>query len=208
MINFEFQDQVKGTIGKPEALEALFARYAAMQHGKPAQMLNYISSHDTELFDRSHLIEAGTALLLASGAVQVYYGDETARPPGFAPSSDPQQATRSDMNWDHVDEAVLRHWRALGSFRARHVAIAHGVHARLAASPYVFSRVDGSGANDDRVVVALDVPAGASIPVAPVFADGQAVRDAYTGVRYVVRGGAVVVANPGRAVLLERVAPR
>ncbi len=208
MINFEFQDQVKGTIGKPEALEALFARHAAMQHGKPAQMLNYISSHDTELFDRSHLIEAGTALLLAPGAAQVYYGDETARPPGVTPKTDPQQATRSDMNWDHVDEAVLRHWRALGSFRARHVAIAHGVHARLAASPYVFSRVDGPGANDDRVVVALDVPAGASIPVAPVFADGTALRDAYTGTAHVVRGGAVVVAGAGRAVLLERIAPR
>jgi alpha-amylase len=221
MINFEFQDQVKGAIGKPEALEALFARYAAMQHGKPAQMLNYISSHDTELFDRSHLIEAGTALLLAPGAVQVYYGDETARPPGFAPSSDPQQATRSDMNWDHIDDAVLRHWRALGSFRARHVAIAHGVHARLAASPYVFSRVersetggkaprgiDGPGTNDDRVVVALDVPAGASIPVAPVFPDGTALRDGATGTTYVVRGGAVVVAGGGRAVLLERIASR
>jgi alpha-amylase len=208
MINFEFQDKVKGTIGKPEALDALFASYAALQHGKPAQMLNYISSHDTELFDRSHLIEAGTALLLAPGAAQVYYGDETARPAGFAPSSDPQQATRSDMNWDHIDEAVLRHWRALGSFRARHVAIAHGVHARLAASPYVFSRVDGPGANDDRVVVALDAPAGASIPVAPVFADGTALRDGFTGARYVVRGGAVVIAGGGRAVLLERIAPR
>jgi alpha-amylase len=211
MINFEFQDQVKATIGKPdtpERIEALFARYAALQHGKPAQMLNYVSSHDTELFDRSHLIEAGTALLLAPGAAQVYYGDETARPPGFAPSGDPQQATRSDMNWDRVDEAVLRHWRALGSFRARHVAIAHGVHARLAASPYVFSRVDGPGANDDRVVVALDVPAGASIPVAPVFADGTALRDATTGARYVVRGGAVVITGAERAVLLERIAPR
>ncbi len=211
MINFEFQDQVKGMIGKPDAperIDALFARYAALQHGKPVQMLNYLSSHDTELFDRSHLIEAGTALLLAPGAAQVYYGDETARPPGLAPSSDPQQATRSDMNWDHVDEAVLRHWRALGAFRARHVAIAHGVHARLAASPYVLSRVDGPGANDDRVVVALDAPAGASIPVAPVFADGTALRDGYTGARYVVRGGAVVIAGAGRAVLLERIAAR
>jgi alpha-amylase len=208
MINFEFQDKVKGAIGKPDALDALFASYAALQHGKPAQMLNYISSHDTELFDRGHLIEAGTALLLAPGAAQVYYGDETARTPGVAPSSDPQQATRSDMNWDHLDEAVLRHWRALGSFRARHVAIAHGVHARLAASPYVFSRSDGPGASDDRVVVALDAPAGASIPVAPVFADGAALRDGYTGTRYVVRGGAVVIAGGGRAVLLERIAPR
>jgi alpha-amylase len=110
------------------------------------------------------------------------------------------------MNWDHVDQTVLTHWRALGGFRARHVAVAHGVHARLSASPYVFSRVDPAP-NDDRVVVALDVPAGAALPVAPVFADGQALRDAYSGAAYVARGGVVTVAAASRAVLLERVAP-
>lgn len=202
MINFEFQGKVAAAIARPAELDALFANYAAMQHGKPAQMLNYISSHDTELFDRAHLVEAGTALLLAPGGVQVYYGDETARPPGIAPAGDPQQATRSDMNWDHIDQAVLSHWRALGSFRARHVAVARGVHARLATAPYTFSRVDG----DDRVVVALDVPAGASIRVAPVFAEGAAVRDGYTGAAYVVHQGAVAIPAATRAVLLERVA--
>jgi len=203
MINFEFQARVAGAIGAPgfDALDAVFADYAALQHGRPAQMLNYLSSHDTELFNRGRLIEAGTALLLAPGAVQIYYGDETARPPGFAPPGDPQQATRSDMNWDRVDPAVLAHWRALGSFRARHVAIARGVHARLAAAPYTFSRIDG----DDRVVIALGVAAGAAVRVAPVFADGEPVRDAVTGAGYVVRGGAVAIGAAGRAVLLERV---
>jgi len=207
MINFEFQDKVTAVVtGGTAALDALFTDYAALQRGKPAQMLNYVSSHDTELFDRDHLLEAGTALLLAPGAAQIYYGDETARPPGIAPAGDKQQATRSDMNWDHVDQTVLTHWRALGSFRARHVAVARGVHARLSANPYVFSRVDPAP-NDDRVVVALDVAAGAALPVAPVFADGQALRDAYTGTAYVARGGVVTVAAASRAVLLERVAP-
>ena len=104
------------------------------------------------------------------------------------------------MPWDHIDEAVLAHWRALGSFRARHVALAHGVHARLATAPYVFSRIDG----DDRVVVALGVPAGATLPLGAVFADGQTVRDAYAGTRYVVHGGALTVAAASRIVLLER----
>jgi alpha-amylase len=207
MINFEFQDRVKAVVtGGTAALDALFTDHAALQRGKPAQMLNYVSSHDTELFDRDHLLEAGTALLLAPGAAQIYYGDETARPPGIAPAGDRQQATRSDMNWDHVDQVVLSHWRALGSFRARHVAVAHGAHARLSATPYVFSRVDPAP-NDDRVVVAVDVPAGAALPVAPVFADGQALRDAYTGTAYVARGGKITVAAASRAVLLERVAP-
>ena len=205
MINFEFQKRAAQAVtGGPAELETMFAEYAALQHGRPAQMLSYVSSHDTELFDRAHLIEAGTALLLAPGGVQIFYGDETARPPGIAPATDRPQATRSDMNWDHVDEAVLAHWRALGSFRARHVALARGVHTRLgAARPYVFSRVDAE--HDDRVIVALDVPAGAALPLAPVFSDGQALRDAYSGDAYVVHGGSVTIATARRVVLLERV---
>jgi alpha-amylase len=146
-------------------------------------------------------MEAGTALLLAPGGVQIYYGDETARPPGIAPATDRQQATRSDMNWEAIDQPVLAYWRALGSFRARHVAIAHGEHARLATAPYVFSRIDG----DDRVVVALDVPAGATIPLGSAFSEGQALRDAYTGTAYVAHGGKLTIAAASRIVLLERV---
>ena len=71
----------------------------------------------------------------------------------------------------------------------------------------MFSRVDTEPAGrDDRVVVALDVPAGATLPVAPVFADGQALRDARDGTAYVVRGGSVTIAHASRVVLLERVA--
>jgi alpha-amylase len=201
MINFEFQRRAA------EAdLDALFTEYAALQHGKPAHMLNYISSHDTQLFERAKLRRGGTALLLAPGGVQIYYGDETARPPGIAPGTDPQQATRSDMNWDRPDQAVLSHWRALGAFRARHVAIAHGAHARLAQRPYTFSRVDAE--RDDRVVVALDVPAGAAIPLGGVFRDGEALRDAYSGAVYVAqRGGNITIPAAAEVVLLERTAP-
>jgi alpha-amylase len=211
MINFELQSRAAAAAGKPAELEALFAEYAALQHGKPAQMLSYLSSHDTLLFDRARLVDGGTALLLAPGGVQIFYGDEVARPPGIAPGGDPQQATRSDMPWDRVDEAVLAHWRLLGSFRARHVAIARGAHARLATAPYAFSRIapiDGpiDAGGDDRVVIALDVPAGASIPVAGVFPDGQPLRDAYSGVDVVARGGAVTIAKASRVVLLERLA--
>jgi alpha-amylase len=197
MINFEFQARATAN-----DLDPLFTEYAALQHGKPAHMLNYLSSHDTALFDRTRLRHAANALLLAPGGAQIYYGDETARPPGIAPTSDPQQATRSDMNWDKLDRAVLAHFRALGAFRARHVAIARGVHARLAQRPYVFSRVDAE--RDDKVVVALDVPAGAAIPLGGVFRDGEAVRDAYTGAAYVVQRGAVTARAASPALLLER----
>jgi alpha-amylase len=207
MINFEFQHRAEAAAGDPGALDALFTEYAKLAHGRPAGMLSYLSSHDTRLFDRARLIDGGTALLLAPGGVQVFYGDETARPPGSAPAGDPQQATRSDMDWDRVDPAVLAHWRALGSFRARHVALARGAHARLSAAPYAFSRIDVGPGRDDRVVVALDVAAGARLPLGSVFGEGQPLRDAYTGAAYTVHAGAVTIARPGRVVLLERVAP-
>jgi alpha-amylase len=106
------------------------------------------------------------------------------------------------MPWDHVDEAVLAHWRALGRFRARHVAIARGVHRHLADRPYAFSRIDVA----DRVVVAVDVPAGAAIPLGAAFADGDALRDAYTGAAYIAHGGAITALRASRVVLLERAA--
>jgi len=212
MINFEFQGRVAAllpalTAGQPAALDPLFADYAAQMQGRPAHALSYLSSHDTELFDRAHLIEAGTALLLAPGGVQIFYGDEVARPPGIAPRTDAAQATRSDMPWDHVDEAVLAHWRALGKFRARHVAIAHGAHTRLATAPYAFSRTETAGdatGPSDRVVVAIDVAAGAAIPVGAAFAEAEPLRDAYTGAAYTVRAGQVTAVRDSRLVLLER----
>jgi len=197
MINFEFQHE-EGQFGKPEKL---FRTYAQPQAGKPAFWLNYISSHDTELFDRSRLIEGGTALLLAPGGVQIFYGDETARPEGYAPRTDPQQATRSDMNWDKVDAKVLAHWRKLGTFRARHRAVATGEHKLLGEAPYTFSRAEA--ASGDRVVVALNAKGEVSLPVAGVFADGLLLRDAYTGRTTRVAGGKVVV-QADQVVLLER----
>jgi alpha-amylase len=199
MINFDFQDRASA---RPDAL---FASYARLQAGHAAQMLNYISSHDTKLFPRERLIEGGNALLLAPGGVQIYYGDETARPPGPVPGSDPQQATRSDMNWGSVDEKVLAHWRRLGAFRRRHVALARGEHERLGDGPYTFARIDR--ASGDRVVVALDVAAGATVPVGAVFEEGASLTDAYSGRRVRVESGRVRIEAAAPAVLLERASP-
>jgi alpha-amylase len=200
MINFEFQGR---DVTQPEAL---FAGYAKLQAGRAAQMLNYLSSHDTKLFARDKLIDGGNALLLAPGGVQMYYGDETARPSGPVPTSDPQQGTRSDMNWAGIDAAVLAHWRKLGTFRARHVALARGEHERLGSgAPYSFARIDR--ASGDKVVVGLNVPAGSTVPVGSVFAEGDVLNDAYSGQRVVVKAGGVVIAAAAPAVLLER-APR
>ncbi|GLH73285.1 hypothetical protein GETHLI_17870 [Geothrix limicola] len=198
MINFDFQQQ-EGDYAKPEKL---FRGYAKEQAGRPVHMLNYLSSHDTELFERERLIEGGSALLLAPGGVQIFYGDETARPLGVVPRTDPQQATRSDMNWASPDAKVLAHWRKLGRFRARHRALATGEHKQLGDAPYTFSRVEP--ASGDRVVVALGAKGAVSLPVAGVFEEGQTVLDAYTGRTAKVVGGKVAL-QAEQTVLLERV---
>jgi alpha-amylase len=201
LLNFDLQKQ-GSTFARPEAL---FASYSRLLVGQPGyNTLSYISSHDTELFDRQRLDMAGAALLLAPGGVQIFYGDESARAPGPAPTSDLQQATRSDMNWNSIDTALLAHWRKLGNFRARHVALARGVHEMLADTPYVFSRVDA--ASGDRVVVAWNVSGPQQLPVGNVFAEAERLRDAYSGQTAVVRNGRVTI-DAQRWVLLERQPP-
>jgi alpha-amylase len=200
LLNFDFQNQA---LGDPKALDVLYADYAqklaeGRAGGKVFDVLTYISSHDTRLFDRNRLIDAGSALLLVPGGVQIYYGDETARPDGPSSPGDPQQSTRSDMNWDKVDQTVLNHWRKLGQFRARHVALARGNHRKLADAPYTFGRAAGA----DRVVVVLGANGEVSVPVAGYFKDGETVRDAYSGAVAKVAAGQVRLAAAG-TVLLE-----
>lgn len=208
IINFDFQARAKALGANDWAgLDAIYAEYAtALGAGPRWNVLSYLSSHDTELFPRDRLVEGGTKLLLAPGGVQIFYGDEAARPLGPAASSDPQQGTRSSMRWDRLDEKVLAHFRALGSFRKRHVALSLGAHKKLGDAPYTFARTHGEGDQQDRVVVALGASGDVSIPVASVFADGERVRDAITGTTVTVTAGAAALKAGERGViLLERV---
>ncbi|GAA5183813.1 hypothetical protein GCM10025771_36320 [Niveibacterium umoris] len=199
LINFDFQ----GRVSSSRDLDSLFHDYAARLSGKPGyNVLSYLSSHDTRLYPRNRLIDGGTALLLAPGGVQIFYGDETARPNGPTVPSDAQQATRSDMNWNSINQTVLAHWSKLTRFRARHPALARGAHHRLATSPYVFSRViDGGG---DAIVAALGATGEVDIPVAGVFKEGAQLVDAYSGRESTVINGKVHLLGESVVLLEER----
>lgn len=198
VVNFSFQSRA----GDMNNLPALFSEYASKINSDPSfNVLSYISSHDTSLQNRSNLMNTGTALLLSPGAVQIFYGDETARPAGEIDIWD--EATRSDMNWASINQDVLTHWQKLGQFRARHRAVGAGSHRELNSAPYTFVRE----VDQDQVVVVFAPLTTATIDVSDVWADGVELVDAYSNQAYTVASGSVslVSQNAQPVFLLERV---
>ncbi len=201
LINFSMIPDAK------KGYEALFSSYSKSLAGplKGYSVLNYLSSHDDgNPFDplRMRPFETANKLLLAPGAAQIYYGDETARLLKIDGAVG-DATLRSFMNWEDLSSNAQRsgyrvgdlqyHWTRLGKFRRAHPAVGAGVHTQLQTNPYTFSRVYERGDVRDRVVVALDVPKDKATPitVAGVFNDGQTVRDYYSGKTAVVANGKV-----------------
>lgn len=148
MINFDFQDQANQALACFSSIESTYNQMAEKLQN--FNVLSYLSSHDTRLFFKDDAQQslakqqrAGSLLLLAPGAVQIFYGDESGRK--FGPTgSDPLQGTRSDMNWSELSGekgALLAHWQKVSQFRARHPAIGAGVQqSQQTANYYAFSR--------------------------------------------------------------------
>jgi alpha-amylase len=167
LINFDFQRGAKDLIVDYPRLDDTYLLYAQRVNSDPTfNVMSYVSSHDTTLFfettrkDMGLQYRVGTALMLTPGAVQVYYGDETARAAGPSDPADVLQGTRSDMNWDAYDPALLAHWQKLGQFRERHRAVGAGAHRRLTLGEdhYAFARTYEAGDVRDSVVVVLKNP--------------------------------------------------
>lgn len=201
MISFSLRSDAR------QPYERIFSDYSKILQGemKGYSVLNYISSHDdSSPFDplRERPFESANKLLLAPGAAQIYYGDETARILRVE-GAEGDATLRSFMNWDELKSNAARgahrvadiraHWARLGQFRAAHPAVGAGVHQMISHSPYTFKRTWERNGVSDRVVVALDLPGGqpASIQVGGVFHDGATVRDWYTGKTAVVKDGKV-----------------
>jgi alpha-amylase len=201
MISFSLRSDAR------QPYEKIFSDYSKILQGemKGYSVLNYISSHDDgSPFDplRERPFESANKLLLAPGAAQIYYGDETARILRVE-GAEGDATLRSFMNWDELKSNAERgmhrvadiraHWARLGRFRAAHPAVGAGVHQMISHSPYTFKRTWEKNGVSDRVVVALDLPGGqpATIQVGGVFHDGATVRDWYTGKTAVVKGGKV-----------------
>ncbi|MFX3636645.1 MAG: carbohydrate binding domain-containing protein [Candidatus Pristimantibacillus sp.] len=202
LINFAFQG------ANLNNLENTFAHYAGDFNNSNLanyNMLSYISSHDKGLYNRGNLIQAGTGLLLLPGGIQTFYGDESGRPFG-ATGSDPDQGSRSPMNWSNMNQSVLEHWQKIGQFRNNHVAVGAGAHQKIADGPYTFSRSYEKGDILDKVVVAIGASGSVDVNVSSMFPDGTTVRDAYTQNEVVVSSGkARFTAGANGVILIENV---
>jgi glycosidase len=193
VINFCFQNEASDT----GSLEGIYSSYAgAINNDASFNMLSYISSHDTALYNRFNLMFAGSALLMSPGAVQIFYGDESGRQEGSNWHWD--EPTRSDMNWDGVSATLLAHWQKLGTFRRNHVAIGAGSHQQIQATPYAFSRVK----DNDKVIVVMDASGSTTVSVAGLFGDGTVLTDAYTGDTATVNSGSVTFTASSNGVVL------
>ncbi|NLS12152.1 alpha-amylase [Vibrio sp. SM6] len=160
LINFDLQKRMDHGAACFSSMADTYAGYAKeMVDEADFLPVSYMSSHDTELFANrfgnnvTAQRNAANAMLLSPGAVQIYYGDEVARP--FGPYADDfHQGTRSDMIWD-LDkdrQGLLSHWQKVGNFRSNHPAIGAGEHRVIEQdNAYVFSRTF----NNDAVVVAF-----------------------------------------------------
>ncbi len=216
MINFSLGCAVPST--------STWSEYAQkFNDGTKAPALNaltYVSSHDTMLCRPGDQKALGTGLGLLPGGVQVYYGDETARPNDNGGSgNDAEHGTRSDMNFPsdissqaqwaaNVDtlstsfssDASLAHWQKVGQFRFRNPAVGAGKQTELSDGSLCRTYNDGQGIDN---AVVIHVGSASSVDVSGCFEDGTELQDGYSGATGTVSGGKVSLSGTKDLILLE-----
>lgn len=157
LINFAYQDKAYQTAQNMSLADPIYSEYAKkINSDKTFNMLTFISSHDTRLIytdwsDIQLQKRIANSFTMLPGQIQIYYGDESARPNVNTILSD--QVPRSDMNWADLSKKEYKdlnnHWIKLLNFRKEHKAIAEGSHKLISNYPYAFSRTK----DDDTVVI-------------------------------------------------------
>jgi alpha-amylase len=198
LINFSFKADAE------RDPEDIFSEYSQILNGPLADysVMNYVSSHDDGgPFDlnRERVFESATKLMLAPGAVQIYYGDELARTL-MAEGTKGDAHLRSFMNWEDLESNaekngykipdVLDHWQKLGRFRNEHPAVGAGVHEMISSEPYLFSRKLNRHGITDRVLICIGNP-DQSLNVKDLFEDGTKLKDYYSNDIYTVSNGQI-----------------
>ena len=208
MINFEITSVLGQNSGFPDAssINGLYQRYAStINSDENFNMLTYLSSHDTNIVRTGDNYYQGTALLLCPGAVQPFYGDETARPlVSGVPVEGGGHALRSDMNWGQNTD-LLNHWKKVGKFRANHVAVGAGDHQLISnANGLTFSRSYDDGETADGVICTMGASKNTNmtIDVSSMWGNGKTLTNEYDGTTAVVADGKVTFNTGAQGVIL------
>ena len=220
-----FNSMINFSLGCSTPDASTWSSYAGkFNNGTSAPALNalsYVSSHDTQLCRPGDMKALGTGLVLLPGGVQVYYGDETARPNDNGGSgNDEEHGTRSDMNFPsdisnqaewaaNVDSIstsfssneTLAHWQKVGQFRFRNPAVGAGKQTETGDGS-LCRKYDNSSENISNAVV-IHVGSASSVNVGDCFEDGTEVMDGYSGATGTVSGGSVSLSGTGSLILLE-----
>ncbi len=198
LINFTFPKD-----GNLASIGNTWKSYAeALNSRSDWNTLSYISSHDKGLFAIGNKVNAGTALVLSPGAVQIYYGDENDRNWGPGKStSDSMQGSRGQYQWG-ANANVLSHWQKIGQFRNRNIAVGAGSQIDLGSNTY--GRIYNKNGVDNKVVINVGGSGSVAVNVSGVFADGTAVKNAYNGETGTVSGGKVTFTASNSVILIEK----
>ena len=201
MINFETQG---GGLLAAGQVASTYQRYADAINSDPDfNVLSYVSSHDSTLARPSDMYYLGSAFLLMPGAVQIYYGDESARPfvPGV-PQNTAGHAYRSDMNWGENTDLV-KHWGIVGRFRNKHVAVGAGANIGLTASSGIaFGRTFDKNGITDKIAGVINASGDVTIDVSGLWADGTTLENFYDETTAVVTGGKVTFSAGAHGTIL------
>ena len=211
MISFSITGNVSANpcgLGGPESIDGMYSSYAADINTNPDyNLLSYLSSHDTGLV-RQNSYWQGTAFQLLPGGIQIFYGDETARPLlTNVPVGGDGHAVRSDMNWGQ--NADLRtHWAKVGKFRANHVAVGAGAHQLISSysssTGYTFARTYLDDNVTDGVICCIGAPVNQQIAVdvSSMWGNGKTVTNEYDGTTAVVTNGKATFNSGAQGVIL------
>ena len=208
MINFDLRSSGE------KSYEEVFSNYSNILNTNldGYGTLNYLTSHDDgQPFDkeRKKTYETATRLLLAPGASQVYYGDESARPL-IIEGTNGDATLRSTMNWNAISsnsatKELLEHWQKLGKFRRDHPAVGAGTHQMISEKPYTFSRTWKKNNNEDKVIIGLNISKGEKIiNVSEIFKNDEILFDAYSNKEVKVVNGKIKLNSDFEIVLLAK----
>ena len=204
MINFETTGAGLLAAGK---IADVYQGYADKINSDPSfNVLSYISSHDSTLARPSDMYYIGSAFLLMPGGVQIYYGDESARPLvsgiPFDGKGGAGHSLRSDMNFGENTDLV-KHWGIVGRFRNSHMAVGAGANIGLTASSGIaFARTFDKNGITDKIAAVINASGSVSIDVSAVWANGTTLENAYDGTTAVVSGGKVTFSAGAHGTIL------